>query len=319
MTPKPTKRTVKANKSFYGYTHKDNFIRSDRLHYGEAIVFDGVYCDRNYVRVRVTPATPPKKGKKAIEAAREEAYALGRSDEAEGCETHSMKAVEAERTRLRGELNELRSYMSGRGDMLERSQVLTLLEPTSDDRCPHGVHGNDCRKCFPTPKTSCCPKCWKNLPHPKECSCNGEGVYPALCVDASCECHQVGHTQPSSKEDKNGHRIDADGKLVFDERCHGCDAPTPEKKEWEKELDEMREDHGYNLVSHDHYKNFISRLLSQTRKETLEEVKGVVEGMKKDRWGYDEGNINERPIRDAALDAVLTALGSPLAKTPSHG
>jgi hypothetical protein len=27
-------------------------------------------------------------------------------------------------------------------------------------------------------------------------------------------------------EDRNGHRINAQGKLVFDERCHGCDAPS---------------------------------------------------------------------------------------------
>ena len=31
---------------------------------------------------------------------------------------------------------------------------------------------------------------------------------------------------PSAREDKNGHQIDADGNLTFDERCHGCDAPS---------------------------------------------------------------------------------------------
>ncbi len=37
----------------------------------------------------------------------------------------------------------------------------------------------------------CCKECWKNLPHPKECSsCNGEGVYPAECVNPDCPCHQ---------------------------------------------------------------------------------------------------------------------------------
>lgn len=31
-------------------------------------------------------------------------------------------------------------------------------------------------------------------------------------------------------EDQNGHKIDAHGKLVHDERCQGCDAPaTPEQ------------------------------------------------------------------------------------------
>lgn len=31
----------------------------------------------------------------------------------------------------------------------------------------------------------------------------------------------------SNHEDTNGHKVDEHGKLVFDERCHGCDAPKP--------------------------------------------------------------------------------------------
>lgn len=64
------------------------------------------------------------------------------------------------------------------------------------------------------------PVCCKN--------CNGEGIVERGCISPKfCPCHTKTH-------DKNGHKIDLEGKLVFDEECHGCDAPkttAPEQDE----------------------------------------------------------------------------------------
>ena len=48
-----------------------------------------------------------------------------------------------------------------------------------------------------------------------------------------------------SAEDQNGHKIDPSGKLVFDERCQGCDAPKPSAElqklpVWDKTIDALR-------------------------------------------------------------------------------
>lgn len=37
----------------------------------------------------------------------------------------------------------------------------------------------------------CCDQCWKNLKHSEHCSCKGEGVSAARCVNLDCPCHHT--------------------------------------------------------------------------------------------------------------------------------
>lgn len=91
-----------------------------------------------------------------------------------------------------------------------------------------------------------------------------------------------------SKEDKNGHKIDEDDNLIFDSKCHGCDAPfmnkdleenlyeivasakVPDCFDNEKEMSlfdftmgEDREEEGVELVKK--LKDFISSLIASER------------------------------------------------------
>jgi hypothetical protein len=59
-----------------------------------------------------------------------------------------------------------------------------------------------------TEDKKCCEKC--------SCKCKGAVTAHYGCDNRICPCHL---------EDKNGHKINSNGKLVFDERRYGCDAP----------------------------------------------------------------------------------------------
>src|SRR5260221_403179 len=53
---------------------------------------------------------------------------------------------------------------------------------------------------------------------------NSEGTHAGCTVEhghVGCEIE---------KRDRNGHRIDSKGKLVFDEKCEGCDSPKENKE-----------------------------------------------------------------------------------------
>ena len=82
--------------------------------------------------------------------------------------------------------------------------------------------------------------------------------------------------EPASQYDKVADLADRTARAWADKVFA---APTPEKKEWEIQFDHMERNHGWLPEHKERIKDFISRLLSQTRKETLEEVKGEVAGL----------------------------------------
>lgn len=120
-------------------------------------------------------------------------------------------------------------------------------------------------KGMPNKEQACCTKCAifgrnNEPPHAYDvpagcshihCSCHKSscgGTTHFVCAEKLAEdggkavcCGCTGHECLSLPEqkDKNGHKIGADGKLVFDALCEGCDAP--EQEGWEERFDENTE------------------------------------------------------------------------------
>lgn len=46
------------------------------------------------------------------------------------------------------------------------------------------------------------------------------------------------------KEDKNGHKINTNGELIFDDRCKNCEAPKDELPDFEQTQKEIADQHG---------------------------------------------------------------------------
>lgn len=112
-------------------------------------------------------------------------------------------------------------------------------------------------KGMPNKEQACCTKCAifgrnNEPPHAYDvpagcshihCSCHKSscgGTTHFVCAEKLAEdggkavcCGCTGHECLSLPEqkDKNGHKIGADGKLVFDALCQGCDAPEQKKCE----------------------------------------------------------------------------------------
>ena len=140
-------------------------------------------------------------------------------------------------------------------------------------------------------KDTCCEKCSSGEPFAEN--------YHKGCHHAACECHTPPASEPITEtlkrvdEQIGGavRRLGAEPASQYDKVADLADrtarawadkvfaAPTPEKKEWEIQFDHMERNHGWLPEHKERIKDFISRLLSQTRKETLEEVKGEVAGL----------------------------------------
>ena len=136
-------------------------------------------------------------------------------------------------------------------------------------------------------KDTCCEKCSSGEPFAEN--------YHKGCHHAACECHTPPASEPITEtlkrvdEQIGGavRRLGAEPASQYDKVADLADrtarawadkvfaAPTPEKKEWEIQFDHMERNHGWLPEHKERSKDFIYRLLSQTRKETLEEVKGM--------------------------------------------
>ena len=83
----------------------------------------------------------------------------------------------------------------------------------------------------------------------------------------------------NNREDKNGHRVDEKGSLVFDERCRGCDAPKSDNRV-ERAMDEF--DSKFAEIGE--MRVWIEKTLTQLEKEVREELVEQLFKVEKEKW-----------------------------------